>query len=58
MTKRIFPEGMGFLEALNRIIRVKHKNFTKPVLKEKASKKPTPLRKDIAEDMKDWVAKQ
>ena len=42
MTKRIFPEGMGFLEALNRIIRVKHKNFTKLVVKEKESKNPVP----------------
>ncbi len=44
MSKRIFPEGMGFLEALNRIIRVNPKNLTKPVVKEKEFKKPTPLR--------------
>ena len=32
MTKRIFPEGMGFLEALNRIIRVKAKDLSKQVV--------------------------
>ena len=45
MTKRIFPEGMGFIEALNRIIRVKHKNFKKPDVEEKDHKKPASLRK-------------
>ena len=47
MEERIFPEGMGFIEALNRIIRVKHKNFKKPDVKEKDHKKSTPLRKNI-----------
>ncbi len=43
MTKRIFPEGMGFLEALNIIIRAKPKNWKKSGVK----KKPPPLRKKL-----------
>ncbi len=44
MSKRILPEGMGFLEALNLIIRSNPKNWKKPAVKEKEVKKNTPLK--------------
>ena len=38
MTKRIFPKEMGFLEALNRIIRVNPKDLPKLVVKKPKKK--------------------